>query len=101
MVSWGPSGVMQPNIRVDINQMHTQLGHCHEAMVCTYAKDCGIHLTREWQQYSKGCVIGKTHLKPVPIVMESKSERRLGQMFINLSRPKPRASSPGGYLYKM
>ncbi|CAM9892672.1 unnamed protein product, partial [Choristocarpus tenellus] len=67
--------------------MHTQLGHCHQAMVRRYAKGRGIYLTGEWQQYCKGCAIGKAHRKPVPKVAESKSDRRLGRVFIDLSGP--------------
>ncbi|CAM9949743.1 unnamed protein product, partial [Choristocarpus tenellus] len=98
---WGLSGGMRPTRNMDINQMHHQLGHCNEAMVRRYAKECGVHLTGEWQHYCKGCAIGKAHRKPVPKVTSGRSEKRLGRVFIDLSGPKPKVSSPGGFLYEM
>ncbi|CAM9352850.1 unnamed protein product, partial [Choristocarpus tenellus] len=53
-------------------------------MVLRYAKERGIHLTGEWQQYCKGCSVGNTHRKPVPKVTSCRSGKRLGRVFIDL-----------------
>ena len=82
---------------ININDFHAAYGHANEVLLRDTATRMGITLVGELQPCS-GCSQAKGLKKGVPSSTSTRSDKKLGRVFIDLSGPKP-VPSLGGKNY--
>lgn len=78
----------------DISDFHCLYGHSNEIILRETAKQLGIELQRE-QMPCTGCSMAKGYRKPSGSRINTRADKKLGRLFVDLSAPKPIFSLAG------
>ena len=94
-----PGQAKAPTTPTDIDLFHCTYGHTHEALLKQTAKQQGVSLSGELHEY-RGCSMAKTLRKHIARSTDTRADKKLERVFVNLSG-KMSVSSIGGKRYTL
>ena len=94
-----PGKVKTPNPPPDINILHCTFGHAHEGLLKKTATQQGIAYSGELHE-CRGCSMAKGLRKPIARSTQTRADKRLQRVFVNLSGPTA-VKSIGGKRYTL
>ena len=94
-----PGKVKAPNPTTDINILHCTFGHAHEGLLKKTATQQGIAYSGELHE-CRGCSMAKGLRKPIARSTQTRADKRLQRVFVDLSGPMA-VKSIGGKRYTL
>ena len=94
-----PGKVKTPNPPPDINILHCTFGHAHEGLLKKTATQQGIAYSGELHE-CRGCSMAKGLRKPIARSTQTRADKRLQRVFVDLSGPTA-VKSIGGKQYTL
>ena len=94
-----PGKVKAPNPTTDINILHCTFGHAHEGLLKKTATQQGIAYSGELHE-CRGCSMAKGLRKPIARSTQTRADKRLQRVFVDLSGPTA-VKSIGGKRYTL
>ena len=94
-----PGKVKTPNPPPDINILHCTFGHAHEGLLKKTATQQGIAYSGELHE-CRGCSMAKGLRKPIARSTQTRADKRLQRVFVDLSGPTA-VKSIGGKRYTL
>ena len=91
--------VKAPNPTTDINILHCTFGHAHEGLLKKTATQQGIAYSGELHE-CRGCSMAKGLRKPIARSTQTRADKRLQRVFVDLSGPTA-VKSIGGKRYTL
>ena len=94
-----PGQAKAPTVPTDINLFHCTYDHTHEALLKQTAKHQGVSLSGELHE-CRGCSIAKRLRKPIARSTDTRADKELERVFVDLSG-KMVVPSIGGKRYTL
>ena len=79
-----PGQAKAPTTPTDINLFHCTYGHTHEALLEQTAKQQGVNLSGELHE-CRGCSMAKGLRKPIASSTDTREDKKLERVFVDLS----------------